>query len=89
MANNVGSCCVRFHVVKSLTGFKLFTTTPNKKEQHATECANGPNMQNPTMLELLANYVASVCTGLQIVTFPKSIDREGLGRRRMRTRKVI
>ena len=61
MANNVGSCCVRFHVVKSLTGFQLFTTTPNKKEQHATECANGPNMQNPTMLGVVGQLC---CVGL-------------------------
>ena len=89
MANNVGSRYVRLHVAKSLTGFKLCTTTPNNKEQHPTGCANGRNMQNPTMLGVVGQHVTSVCTGLQIVTFPKSIDREGLGRRRTRTRKVI
>ena len=50
VANNAGSCCVRLHVAKSLTGFKLCTTTPNNKEQHATGCANGRTMQHPTML---------------------------------------
>ena len=36
---NVGSCWL-----KSLTGFKLCATTRNKIQQHATGCANGPNM---------------------------------------------
>ena len=31
MANNVGSRYVRLHVAKSLTGFKLCTTTPNNR----------------------------------------------------------
>ena len=26
-------CCVRLHVSKSLTGFKLFATTPNNTQQ--------------------------------------------------------
>ena len=45
-ANNVGSCCVRFHVANSLTGFKLCATTLNNTEQHATAagCANERNM---------------------------------------------
>ena len=42
--NNVGRCCVRLHVAKSLTGFKLWTTTPNNAQQHATGRANGSNM---------------------------------------------
>ena len=33
IANNVGSCCVPLHVAKSLTGFKLCTTTPNNMQQ--------------------------------------------------------
>ena len=35
----VGSCWL-----KSLTGFKLCATTPNKTQQHATGCANGSNI---------------------------------------------
>ena len=38
-ANNVGSCWL-----KSLTGFKLWTTTRKNIQQHATGCANGRNM---------------------------------------------
>ena len=33
--NNVGSCCVRLIVAKSLTGFKLCATNPNNTQQHA------------------------------------------------------
>ena len=36
---NVRSCWL-----KSLTGFKLCATTPNKTQQHATGCANGSNI---------------------------------------------
>ena len=45
-------CCFRLNVVaKRLTGFKRCATTPNNTaQQHATEWANGRNMQNPTML---------------------------------------
>ena len=38
--NIVGSCCVRFHVAKSLTGLKLSATTPNNMQQGA----HGRNM---------------------------------------------
>ena len=38
--NNIGSCYVRLHVVKRLTGFKLCATTPNRIQQHVTGCAN-------------------------------------------------
>ena len=41
---NAGSCCVRLHRAKSLTGFKLCAATPNNIQQHATGCANGRNM---------------------------------------------
>ena len=30
IVGTAGSCCVRLYVAKSLTGFKLCTTTPNK-----------------------------------------------------------
>ena len=46
---NVGSCCL-----KSLTGVKLCATTRNNIQQHATGCANGRNMQRPTMLRPIA-----------------------------------
>ena len=42
--NIVGSCCVRFHVAKSLTDFKLCATTPKNTQQPATGYANGRNM---------------------------------------------
>ena len=50
-------CCFRLNVVaKRLTGFKRCATTPNNTaQQHATECANGRNMQHPTMLGIVAN----------------------------------
>ena len=32
-ANIAGNCCVRLHVAKSLAGFKLCATTPNKMQQ--------------------------------------------------------
>ena len=31
--NNVGSCCVRLHVAKRLTSFKLCTATRNNMQQ--------------------------------------------------------
>ena len=36
--NNIGSCCICFHMAKSLTGFKLCTTTPDNTQQPATTC---------------------------------------------------
>ena len=52
LVNNVGSCCVRLPVAKSLTGFKLCVTTPNntQEQKQQSECANGRNMQIPIML---------------------------------------
>ena len=40
----VGRCCVRLHVAKSLTSFKLCATTSNNAQQHAIGCATGRNM---------------------------------------------
>ena len=37
-------CCVHLHGAKSLTGFKLYATTRNNIQQHATGCANEHNM---------------------------------------------
>ena len=55
------SCCVLLRLVGwSLTSFKLHPTTSNKSQQHTTWCANARNM----CCVLLANNVASVCTGL-------------------------
>ena len=39
--------------LKSLTSFKRRATTRNNTEQHATGCANGPNLSHPTMLEVI------------------------------------
>ena len=36
--NNIGSCCICFHMAKSLTGFILCTTTPDNTQQPATTC---------------------------------------------------
>ena len=59
--NDDGSCCVRLHVAKSLTGFKLCATTPNNAQQHVQKDAKC-NIQQ--CWKLLANIVASVCTWL-------------------------
>ena len=45
--NNVGSCCVRLHGAKSLTGFKLCAITiPNNTQQQTCNrvCKFGSNM---------------------------------------------
>ena len=42
--NIVGTCCVRLHIAKCLTGFKLCAITTNNTQQHATGCANGRNI---------------------------------------------
>ena len=60
--NIVGSCCVRLHVAKSLTGFKLCATTPNNTQQGVQTDATCNIQQG---WELVANNVASVCTGLK------------------------
>ena len=52
---NVGSCWL-----KSLTGFKLCTTTPNNTQQLATTCKR---MRKRTQYTI-SKKVASVCTGL-------------------------
>ena len=44
--------------------FKLCATTHNNMQQHATGRANGRNMYTQQRWELVANNVASVCTGL-------------------------
>ena len=36
--NNVGSCCVRLHVVKRLTGFELCATTLKNPQRRTTTC---------------------------------------------------
>ena len=51
LANNGGSCCVRLHAAKSLTGFKLCATTCNrvwKRTQHVT--SNNVGSCWPTLL---------------------------------------
>ena len=45
----------------TLTGIKLCTTTPNNTQQG---CANGATWNMQQCWELLANNLASVCTGL-------------------------
>ena len=56
--NNVGSCCVRFHVPKR---FKLCTTTRNSMQQGVQ---TGATCNIQQFWKLLASNVASVCTGL-------------------------
>ena len=60
--NIVRSCYVRLHVAKSLTSFKLCATTPNIMQQGVQTDAMYTIQQ---CWELLANNVASVCTGLK------------------------
>ena len=55
--NNVGSCGVRLHVAKGLTGL-----CATKLQQSVETDATHSNIQQ--CWELLANNVASVCTGL-------------------------
>ena len=62
--NIVGSCSVRFHAAKSLTGFKLSGTTPNNMQQGVQTDATCNRQQ---CWELLANNVAFVCTGLNVL----------------------
>ena len=50
----------RFHLAKGLSDFKLGATTPNYKQQHATDATCSIQQ----CWELLAKNVASVCTGL-------------------------
>ena len=58
--NDDESRCVRLHVAKSLTGFKLCATTPNNTQQDVQKDAKC-NIQQ--CWKLLANIVASVRTG--------------------------
>ena len=57
----LGVFSVRLHVAKSLTGFKLCTTTANNMQRDVQTDA-ACNIQQ--CWEMMANYVASVCTGL-------------------------
>ena len=80
---NVGSCWL-----KSLTGFKLCATTRNNMQQGVQTDATC-NFQH--CWQLLANNVASVCTGLHRVfsfTWPASMQiywnkRKGLHKKRV------
>ena len=54
----IGSCYICLHVAKSLTGFKLCTTTPNTGQHGSRVCKQ---TQHTT-----SNNVASVCTGLKV-----------------------
>ena len=58
-------CCVRLHVAKRLTGIKLCATTPNNTHniQQGVQTDSTCNIQQ--CWQLLANNVASVCTGLK------------------------
>ena len=62
----VGSCCVRLHVAKSLTGFKLCASTPNntqrcKRIQHVT--SNNVGSCWPTMLRPFAPGLKVIIQG--------------------------
>ena len=60
-SNIVGSCCVRLFGAKSVNGFKRWATTSNNMQQGVQIDATCNIQQS---WELLANDVASVCTGL-------------------------
>ena len=51
--NNVGGCYVRLHVAKSLTGFKLYATTPPNNTQQGVQTNATCNIQQSW--ELLTN----------------------------------
>ena len=61
-----GSCHVRLHIAKSLTGFKLCSSTPNKPKQHELGVQKDATCDIEQCWELLANNVASVCTRLKL-----------------------
>ena len=42
-------------------------TTPNYTQQYATGCANGRNMQHPTMLGVVDQQCCTVCMGLKVI----------------------
>ena len=70
LAKNVGSCCVCLHVAKSLPRVKLWPTNPNNMQQGVQMDATCNTQQ---CWELLANNVASVCTGLKNYRSQQSI----------------
>ena len=49
------------HGDKSFTGFKLWATTPNNTQQHATGCANNATCNIQQFWELLANNAKMAC----------------------------
>ena len=69
--NNVGSCCVRLHGAKSLTGFKFCAITiPNNTQQQTCN-----RVCKRTPLVTSNNDVASVSTGLYTVMARVHVDR--------------
>ena len=71
-ANNVGSCCVRLYVAKSLTGFKLGATTRNrvwKRTLHVTGAPNENIVQNHLNIALL-NVFQSLNSGYGHIFIP-------------------
>ena len=65
--NIVGSCCVRFHVAKSLTSLKLWATTPNNTNNMQEGVQTDATYNNPTMLRPFA-------PGLSYYNFPWNDD---------------
>ena len=64
--NTFGNCCVCLHA-KSLTGFKPSATTSKNMQQSVEKDAAFLNIQQ--CWELLANDIASICTGLKPIAF--------------------
>ena len=58
-------CCVRLHGSKSLTGFKLHTTSANKCQHCFGSMQTDATCLAQQCCLLLANNVASVCMGLK------------------------
>ena len=54
----LGVCCIRFHVAKSLTDFKLCATTPNNMQEGVQLMHTTCNIQQ--CWELLANNLRGV-----------------------------
>ena len=91
-----GSCCIRLHEAKSLTRFKLCSTTYNrvcKRTQHVTPNNIGscwPTMLRsfarngrksvPTLLGVVAYVLAGVCKWMQQAQVPNNVKIRANGR---------
>ena len=62
--NVIWSCCVRFHVAKSLNGFKLWATTPKNTQQRAIgPCERTQHVTTNNVGSCWPTMFSSVCKG--------------------------